>query len=250
MLRLRWLVAGATLLLSGISVVQANSDHDPWYFTAEEMEVAYRYQESAGGRPPHPLKGRECLFGKKEFFSSYRGKELLVPCRFINETIRHLKEILEQGAAKYLFPLDADHAHFALPMDIWEKRYSKLPRDKLLTALLEEPALAALYHTAEHLLMVDPQSGKGNAEVVAWREKRNVLGFYDGRSIEILPPHPTGLGVGVPKSYMSFGGFNFLANPRGELTVFLRNKVIVFDITFDLGDDESNTESLAKKSTN
>ena len=64
-----------------------------------------------------------------------------------------------------------------------------------------------------------------------------MLGFFDGRAIEILPPHPAGHGVGMPLGYNSYGGFNFLANPRGELFLFLNNKVVTFDLSLDMGDE-------------
>ena len=236
-----------------ISTVHADSDLDPWYFTGAEIETAYRYQEMFGERLQNPLKARDCLLGKKEFLASYKGSEFSAPCAFIKETIRHLKEMLERGAAKYLFALDLDHAHLALPADLWEKKYSKLPREKLLPALLREPTLAALYHTAEHLTIADPKTGKVNPEAMEWKEKRNVLGFYDGRPIRVLPPHPTGSGVGVPEPYESFGGFNFSANPRGQLHVFVANKAIVFDMTFDIGDvgeDQFPSQVVAKTPAN
>ena len=250
MLRIPLIVVGALLLMADILNSQGNSDHDPWYFTTEEMEVVYRYQEMFGERLNNPLRARDCLFGKKKFVASYQRKEFSLPCRFIRETIRHLQVMLEIGAAKYLFPLDVDHAHLAIPSDLWKKKYSKLPRDKLLPALLEEPTLAALYHTAEHLTMNDPKTGKVNPEAKAWKEKRNVLGFYDGRPIEILPPDPTGLGANVPQPYWSFAGFNFLASPKGELFIFFKSKPITFDITFDIGEDGAIPESLAKKPAN
>ncbi len=230
------LSAGVILFLMLSATLHAQSDLDPWYFTAAEIQTAYRYQEMFGERVQNPLKARDCLFGKKEFVASYRGNEFLAPCSFIKETIRHLKEILETGAAKYLFALDADHAHLAVPVDLWESKYSKLPREKILPALLREPALVALYHTAEHLVITDPKTGKVDPEAKRWKEKRNVLGFYDGRPIKILKPNPSGAGVGVPESYESFGGFNFAANPKGQLHVFVANKAIVFDMTLDIGD--------------
>lgn len=250
MLSVRWLLAGAIILIAGSATAQTIPDLHPWFFTAEEIEAAYRYQEMFGERLNNPLRARDCLFGKKKFVASYQRKEFSLSCRFIRETIRHLQAMLEIGAAKYLFPLDVDHAHLAIPSDLWEKKYSKLPRDKLLPALLEEPTLAALYHTAEHLTMNDPKTGKVNPEAKAWKEKRNVLGFYDGRPIEILPPDPTGLGANVPQPYRSFAGFNFLASPKGELFIFFKSKPITFDITFDIGEDGAIPESLAKKPAN
>jgi len=174
------------------------------------------------------------MFGQNEIPALYRSIQFLVPCRFITDVTRHLKEMLVAGAAKYLFPLDADHAHLAVPNELWATKYSELPSEQLLPALLRDSQLVALYHTAEHLEIKDPKTGAVNEDVKAWKEKRNVLAFFDGRPIRILPPHPAGHGVGMPAGYNSYGGFNFLANPRGELVIFHDNKVITFDVSLEV----------------
>jgi hypothetical protein len=231
------LLLGANSLLVSNSEALATSPYDTWYFTAEEVGAAHQYQENYGERIRNPLPARECLFGQNEFAATYQQTEFLVPCRFIMEITRHLKEMLAVGAAKYLFPLDADHGHLGIPGELWTSKYSKLPSEQIWFALLREPKLIALYHTAEHLEISDPKNGKVNEEAKAWKEKRNVLGFLDGRPIEILPPHPAGQGVGMPPGYNSYGGFNFLANPRGELFLFVNNKVVTFDVSLDMGDE-------------
>src|SRR6266481_219406 len=231
------LLLGAYILLVSNLESLAASPYDSWYFTAEEVEAAHQYQENYGERMRNPLPARDCLLGQNEFTATYKQTEFLIPCRFVMETTRHLKEMLAVGAAKYLFPLDADHAHLGIPAELWASKYSKLPSEQIWFALLRETKLIALYHTAEHLEISDPKTGKVNDEARAWKEKRNVLGFFDGRPIEILPPHPAGHGVGMPLGYNSYGGFNFLENPRGELFLFLNNKVVTFDLSLDMGDE-------------
>ena len=234
-------------LLLGINVLVlrsaalAASPYDTWFFTAEEVEAAHQYQENYGERIRNPLPARDCMFGQNDITAKYSGTQFLVPCRFITEATRHLKEMLAIGAAKYFFPLDADHAHLAIPVELWATKYSKLPSEEILPALLLEPQLVALYHTAEHLEISDPKTGSVNQAAKAWKEKRNVLGFFDGRPIQILPPHPAGHGVGMPAGYNSYGGFNFLANPRGELFIFHNNKVITFDVSLELEDEADRT---------
>ena len=240
----RLFAAATILLILDLKALSASSD-EHWYFTAEEIEAAYQYQENYGVRLRHPLRAKECLLGREEFVATYRGKEFLAPCRFITETTRHLKEMLSIGAAKYLFPLDADHAHLGVPAEVWAKKYRKLASDQILFALLREPTLVALYHTAEHLEMSDPKTGQVNEEAKAWSEKRNVLGFFDGRPIQILPAHPMGFGVRMPPEYESYGGFNFLANHRGELFLFMENKVIPFDVSLE-NDHEVESPSLVR----
>jgi hypothetical protein len=185
----------------------------------------------------NPLPARDCMFGQNEITARYNGTQFFVPCRFIMETTSHLKEMLAVGAAKYLFPLDADHAHLAIPMELWATKYGKLPSEQILSALLRETQLVALYHTAEHLEISDPKTDAVNESAKAWKEKRNVLAFFDGRPIRILPPHPAGHGVSMPAGYNSYGGFNFLSNPRGELFIFHNNRVVTFDLSLELEDE-------------
>lgn len=219
--------------------VKAQVDQDSWYFTAEEIEIAYRYQEHFGERMPRPVRGRECALGGSEFTASRNGVEFRAPCRFITETIRHLKEMITAGAARYLFPLDADHAHLAVPLSLWESKYSHLSGDELLPALLREPELAALYHSAEHLTLLEPHNKNIDPGSRAWKEKRNIVGYYDGRPIKVLPPDPRGIGLGIPSPYYSVGAFSFLASPKGELNILLPRRVITFDITFDIDGGEN-----------
>ncbi|HXG51102.1 MAG TPA: hypothetical protein VNN77_06840 [candidate division Zixibacteria bacterium] len=215
-------------------------EREPWYFTAEEIELIYRYQEKFGPRLQNPVRAKGCFWGQGEFTATQNGKGFSAPCRFVSETTRHLKEMLKAGAARYLFPLDLDHAHLLIPARLWEEKYSKLPFDQVLPVLLTDPELAALYHASEHLTVTDPRTGKVDLAAKAWKDKRNVVGFYDGRPIEILPPNPGGTGASPPKGYYSFGGFHLLASSGGDLFIFLRDRVISFDITFEIGtlDDE------------
>jgi len=142
--------------------------------------------------------------------------------------------MLNAGAARYLFPLDVDHAHLGVSIALWDRKYRHLTAEHIIAALLREPKLVALYHTAEHLTVMDPKkAGAIDSQTKAWIEKRNVLGFFDGRPIQILPPDPKGYGVAMPEEYEAYGGFNFLASPAGELFVFFANRVIPFHNTSD-----------------
>ncbi len=222
---------------------QTQIDKDSWYFTAQEIEIAYRYQELFGERMPRPVRGRDCAFGDKEFSATRNGLEFRAPCHFITETVRHLKEMIIVGAARYLFPLDADRGHLAVPLSSWQSKYIHLSGDDLLPALLWEPELAVLYHSAEHLI-VGSQSVKGDPGTKAWKEKRNVVGHYDGRPIKVLQPDPRGIGLNIPPPYYSLGGFSFLASPKGELNILLPGRVITFDISFDIDGGENQSIRL------
>jgi len=216
----------------------ADGIFNKWFFTADSIEAAYRYQEDYGERIRNPLRAKQCLFGSAEFVASYRGGEFIVPCRFVTETVRHIKEMIVAGAARYLFPLDASHAHLGIPIETWEK-YKSLPPERVLQNILRDPGLVALYHTAEHLKVPDDQADTNNSDVKSWIEKRNVLGFFDGQPNKILTPDPRGYGVAMPDGYWPYSGFEFLASPMGELFVFVGNKTI----TFDIGLEDDNNEN-------
>jgi hypothetical protein len=52
----------------------------------------------------------------------------------------------------------------------------------------------------------------------------------------------------MPAGYNSYGGFNFLANPRGELFIFHNNKLITLDVSLE-NDHEVEWPSLARDLT-
>ena len=141
--------------------------------------------------------------------------------------------MLKTRAAKYLFPLDADHAHLAIPVPLWDEKYSKLPSDELLPLLLRESALVALYHTAEQLMISDPKSGRIHQRAKDWKAKRNVLGFFDGRSLKILPSRPDGSAREKPEYYETAATIYFLGHRLGELVLSARGKAFPFDMSFD-----------------
>ena len=140
----------------------------------------------------------------------------------------HLRKLVDQGAAKFLFPLDADHAHLGVPMSSWKKKYQHLSAEEVVPALLRDPGLVALYHTAEHLRVTDRKTGEVNSEAKSWLDKRNVLGHFDGRPIEILPPHAAGQGASMP--LILFLPRVSFSRARGRTLFSLGTKIVVCDL--------------------
>ncbi len=236
------MVISLAMIVASAPKAPANPLRNPWYFSAEEIGAAYQYQENYGVRIRNPLPAQACLYGKADFVGSYRQAKAQFSCQFVNEVTRHLKEMLALGAARYLFPLDADHAHLAVPAEIWAKKYSKLDSAQVMLALMREPSLVALYHTAEHLDPVEANSSESEDAVRAWKDKRNVLGFFDGRPVQVLAPYPEGFGMGMPDGYFIYGGFNFLASSQAELMLFHGGNAIPFDLSLESGEEvESKT---------
>lgn len=232
------LIASIIVLATHAPRLRAEPQRNMWFFTAKEIDVAYRYQLSFGNGLKQRLKADACMYGAEDFVAKYYGTRHRLPCKFINDTLRHLKEILQVGAARYFFSLDLNHAHLAIPKTVWRDEYKDLPTSMILPAMLRDPRLAALYHSAEHLQIVDSPGGVVSPALRAWRDKRNILGFYDGRPIKILTPLPGGTGVSVPNAYWSYGGFEFLASHSSHLPVILDESSVAVDIKLDIGGEE------------
>jgi hypothetical protein len=220
----------AAAFVFAASFGQAFAKDDRWFFTANEIADAYRYQQQFGARLRNPLEPETCFDGKPDFAASYRGKRFVAPCRFVGETIRQLRELLESGAAKYLFPLDVDAADLAVPADVYARKYKQLPREEILPALLREPALVAIYHTAVHL---DPEVGDKGTGMRAWGKKRTVAGFYDGRPNQVLSPRADG-GINYKtEGLVRLGSFAMMGHFLGELSFVANETVVTFDLSFD-----------------
>jgi hypothetical protein len=208
----------------------SHAGDDPWFFTANEIAKTYKYQQQFGARLRNPLKPEQCSYGQKDFPASYQGRQFAAPCRFISETIRQLRELLESGAAKYLFPLDVDHGDFAVPADVWAAKYKKLPAEEILPKLLREPKLVAVYHTAVHL---SAEANHKESATNIWGQKRTVVGFYNGRPNEILPKRWHKELYFEPGGLVRLGGFTMMGHQLGELVFLAGETVVVFDMSFD-----------------
>ena len=209
---------------------QSFAKEDPWFFTAREIANAYRYQQQFGARLHNPVEPQACVHGGSEFTASSQGRRFVAPCRFITETTRQLRELLESGAAKYLFPLDVDYADLAVPAEIYESKYKQLSSGEMLPALLREPALVAIYHTALHLA---PEPSNNGSNPSVWGEKRTVSGYYDGRPNQVLARRMDGGGDYEPEGLVRVGSFAMLSHFLGELTLVAGETVVTFDLSFD-----------------
>lgn len=203
---------------------------DPWFSTANEIAHAYRYQVQFGARLRNPLKPEQCSYGQTDFPASYRGRQFVVPCRFVLETTRQLKELLASGAAKYLFPLDVDHGDFGVPAEVWEAKYKMLPAEEILPKLIREPKLVTIYHTE---MRSQPDANHKDSAANNSRQKFTVVGFYDGRPNQVLAKRSHKEFYYEPEGLVRLGGFTVMAHQLGELVFLAGESVVVFDMSFD-----------------
>lgn len=222
-------IAGASALCFDLEKAVAQESETPsrygkdgWFFTPEKMKEIYE-QEYNGEKIL-----RNLVFKKDgEWFGLYDGKEFKVPQEFFDITLLHLKAMLEQKVARYLFRLDAFHGHFFVPEDKYSK-YAPLKNFNETRLLVEDKNLGILYHNSEHL---KPNADLESAKI---HSKRNVIGWYNGRPIEILP-----LPTKTKSTAESTPGRNiglelkFAANKDGEFSVIVDEKEIRLDFSFD-----------------
>src|SRR5262245_16592703 len=220
---------GVVFVLAAFSG-QSFAKDEIWFFTAHKIANAYRYQQQFGARLRHPLEPQVCFQGKQEFAASYQGRKFAAPCQFVGETIRQVRGLLESGAAKYLFPLDVDAADLALPEDLYASKYKQLSKEDILPALLREPALIAIYHTAVHLSAED---GDKESAKSAWGKQLTVAGFYDGRPNQVVARRSDGEIDFASQRLVRLGSFTMMGHFLGELTFIANGIVVTFDLSFD-----------------
>ncbi len=206
-----------------------------WYFTREETKQIYEKEYEEGARLEN------CIRIENGKYVAYRyGKKFEVPEKFVKSTLRQLEETLEKGYAEYIFRLDAFHSHLFVPYDVFEK-YKDLKNGAEVTeAYTKDEQLGALYHNAEHLTIEYPKTGEIDPIAKELCNKRSVLGWYDGRSLEITHPKETDLPkiieantASIPEGYHIIGGLTFKATKNGEFAIKHKGKEIRIDISFD-----------------
>jgi hypothetical protein len=202
-------------------------------FTGNQSEIASGYREQFDQPLSRHLKAVDCFSGRTEFLASVRGKTFLVPCRFITETTRHLKEILESEGGNSVSRLYADHGHLAVTSELWEQKYRRLPNDQILPVMLRDPLLVAIYHAACGLPTVERKTPEGTPKAKDWEKRRSIVGFYDGRAMENLPILKRGSELDQPQHYVLFTWFYISPHPFGELAFSSKGTSMAFDISFE-----------------
>lgn len=198
---------------------------DGWFFTPEKMKEIYE-QEYGGDK----ILKNHVLKKEGKWFGVFDDREFDVPEEFLTASLAHLKNMLEQKAAQYLFRLDAFHGHLFIPEDKHSK-YASLKAFDEARLLVEDKNIGVLYHNNEHL---KEDTGRESREVF---QKRNVVGWYDGRPIEILPmPTKTKRTAADTLGHDLSPWLKFAANENGEFSIVMDDKETRLDFSFDDND--------------
>lgn len=213
-------------IAQGILEPESRYERHGFFYTLEEVAKVYEEEYYAEDKQ---LKNILVRRGGK-LLGSFEGTEFQVPDEFIGRTLDHLKDMLEQEAAKCLFRLDAFHGHFFVSERIYEEEYPSLSREERIQKLVTDKNLGVLYHNSEHL-----RWDRSDPETDSLYRKRNVIGWYDGRPITILPlPAGERTAINTPDWAHDVGPFlKFAAHKGGELSIRIGGKEIRLDISFD-----------------
>ncbi len=165
-----------------------------WFFSAEKMREAYEREYHGEKLLQSPLT----RVGDT-FVGVHKGIRVEVPQEFVDQILRQIIEMLQTGAALYIFRLDAYHGHLFVTPEIHQVRYKQFDKSrdmvKEVATTLADPDLKILHHTFEHL--VTPVAGD---PLLDSYKQRNVVGFFNGKPNEILPmpPPPKPSGINTP----------------------------------------------------
>ncbi|MDO8561175.1 MAG: hypothetical protein Q7R91_03090 [bacterium] len=196
-----------------------------WFYSSEEMARVYE-QEYNGEKILQNTVRRE----SDAWVGTIYGKKFEVSNEFIEKTLGHLRDMLTQNAARYIFRLDAFHGHLFVPTSEFEARFSPLEPHEQARLIMDYYSLGVLYHNSEHL-KIDDQ----DREAAILYKRRNVIGWYDGRSIAILPlPKGKESAAPIPSDMNDLYPYlRFAAHKDGVFSLNSGGREIRLDLTFD-----------------
>ena len=187
-----------------------------WYrsrpvFTFREAAVLYsRFYHCAQPRIQRPWAPQPNGTALGNVECGGQSYSVAIPKEFVRKTIAHIERILEQGHARYLFPIDLDHGHLYVPRVRYESVYEPLFDQRniglFLETLLADTELQVLFHSQE---LISPRI-----------PPRTIIGTYDADpnllAIDGNPPVPLRSVLGACYGAYSF---QFMAHPLGAFAL-------------------------------
>lgn len=244
-----------TLLISTLLVLVSSqvsvADESSWYYSRAEVDKLYETHYNGEDRLDNYIHE----ISKGKYIARVADGYIEVPPEFINHIMLHLWGAIEKGWVNYIFWPDLNHGHLFVPVTLWEGKYSGTGEKFIdqMTRLLRDDMdkLGILYHAAEHFGHYDP----ANKEAI---QTRNVVGWFDGRPIELAYPDPKidnlahikANTAGDPEGYDRRWFISVSASKHGHFAIFPNGKEIRFDISFDERDIYDSTTYPRKKPKN
>lgn len=239
----------AILILISSSVLAKDNS---WYYTRNEVDSLYKMHYNREDRIANYI---DEAWAGRYIARGDNGDYIEVPTEFIKYIMLHLWNAIENGWVNYLFWADLNHGHLFVPTDLWKSKYShgndsnEIFRKHVQQILREDgDKLGILYHAAEHFDSNDPANEKAI-------QTRNIIGWFDGRSIELAYPDPEkdksahikANTAGDPDGYDRKWFISISASKNGRFAIYPNGKEIRFDISFYENDVYDSTTYPRKK---
>jgi hypothetical protein len=205
-----------------------------WFYTLDEIEELYEEEYYQNNRLENFIRHEN---GK--YINQCNNKLSEIQGQFVETTLKLLKQMLDKKLTKYLFRLDTFHGHFFVTDKQFEKKYLNLNTIEMMKEYVDDYSLGVLIHCAEHMaLRKPPQTGTIDKEAQELIKQRNIIGWYDVESIEVVNASKKELvGSGksntatIPRGFRGVGSITFKANINGEFDIKHAGQTIRLDIS-------------------
>ena len=206
-----------------------------WFYTLDQIEELYEIEYFENNRLNCFIRNES---GK--YISQCDNELSEIPEQFIEKTLKMLQQMLDRKLTKYLFRLDTFHGHFFVTDAQFEMKYLNLKTKEMINMFVNDDSLGVLFHCAEHMALRNPpKKGFIDKEAQKYIKQRNIIGWYDEESVEVVTAEKNGLvGDGksntasIPQGFRGVGVITFKANVNGELSIELAtHQTIRLDIS-------------------
>ena len=205
-----------------------------WFYTLDEIEEIYKAEYYENNRLESFIR---CENGK--CLNPCDNELSEIPDKFIETTLKLLKQMIDRELTIYLFRLDTYHGHFFVTDKQFENKYLNLNTAEMIKEFVNDDSLGVLFHCAEHLALRNPpQTGTIDKEAHELIKQRNIIGLYDVESIEVVTaPKKELVGSGksntatIPQGFRGVGSITFRANSNGEFSIKFAGQTIRLDIS-------------------
>jgi hypothetical protein len=205
-----------------------------WFYTLDEIEAIYEVEYYENNRLESFIRHEngKCINQCNNELSE-------IPTQFIETTLIFLKQMLDRELTKYLFRLDTFHGHFFVTDEQFTRKYLNLNTMEMMMEFVNDDSLGVLFHCAEHMALRNPpQTGTIDKAVQELIKQRNIIGWYDVESIEVVTaPKNELVGSGksntatIPQGFRGVGSITFKANIDGEFSIQHAGQTIRLDIS-------------------
>lgn len=211
-----------------------------WGYSLGDIKTRYEEIYASGKR-----LGRRAFWnpktGRLELpYDEARGGPVVLPERFVRAVIGHVEAAFAASYVDALFFPDMGHSHFLIPEALWKSKFDAYPVSNfsgLYTAMMSEPKLGVLYHTAEQLKTREEDGSLVPDARTRFRyETRNIVGGNPGDLKVLQNPESRANTVSEVKGHFWWGGgFNISASQDGCFAASVGGKTMRFDLSlFDL----------------